>query len=201
MSYYRNNVIHLFALPAIVAGAILHAKSTSIKAIKTKIEDLLPLLSNEMFIRLDDTEQFARDLVDFFVEQDLVVNNRGKISVSDNPKAQSQLALLSKIMKDTLQRYALGFNRLEQINGISRGELESDCEKLAKRLLKLHDIKAPEYFDKKIISSFVSCLREQAYVDIDEAGLMHLTDLGKETAEAINSLLSAEILQSLKTLG
>lgn len=201
MSYYRNNVIHLFALSAVVAGEVLHAKSTSIKAIKGKIEDLLPLLKNEMFINLEDSEQYARDLIAFFVEQDLVVNNRGKISVSSNPKAQSQLTLLSKVMKDTLQRYALAFNRLEQIDGVSRGELESDCEKLAKRLLKLHNIKAPEYFDKKVISSFVSCLREQNYVAVDEAGLMHLTDLGKETAEAINSLLSAEILQSLKTLG
>jgi glycerol-3-phosphate O-acyltransferase len=201
MSYYRNNVIHLFALPAIVAGEILRAKSTSIKAITTKINDLLPLLKNEMFIQVSDTETFARDLVAFFVEQDIVVNNRGKISVSNNPKAQSQLSLLAKVMKDTLQRYALGFNRMQQIDGVSRGELENDCQKLAKRLLKLHDIKAPEYFDKKIISGFVTCLREQDYVMVDEAGLMHLTDLGKETAEAINTLLSAEILQSLQTLG
>lgn len=202
MSYYRNNVIHLFALPAIIAGEILHSKSTSNKAIAQKINDLLPLLKNEMFLTLDDVEQYVKNIIAFFVEQELISNHRGKITIeASNHKGQSQLSLLAKIMKDTLQRYALGFNRLQQVDGVKRSELESDCEKLAKRLLKLHDIKAPEYFDKKMISSFVSCLREQQYVDIDEAGLMHLTDLGKETAEAINSLLSVEIIQSIQALG
>ncbi|NVK23709.1 MAG: glycerol-3-phosphate 1-O-acyltransferase PlsB [Gammaproteobacteria bacterium] len=202
MSYYRNNVIHLFALPAVVAGEIVHQKSTSIKAITAKINDLLPLLANEMFITLTDIEQYARDLVAFFEKQNLVVNNRGKIAVvKDDSKALSQLSLLAKIMKDTLQRYALTFNRLEQVDGIQRSELEKDCQQLAKRLLTLHDIKAPEYFDKKMISSFVSCLREHKYVEVDEAGLMHLTELGKETSEAINSLMSAEVLQSLQALG
>ena len=202
MSYYRNNVIHLYALPAIIAGEILHSKSTSIKAITTKVNDLIPLLQNEMFIRVDDTELYARELVAFFGQQGLIVNNRGRISVSkDNTKALSQLTMLAKIMKDTLQRYALGFNRLQQVEGIKRSELESDCQKLAKRLLKLHDIKAPEYFDKKMISGFVSCLREQKYVDVNEEGLMYLTDLGQETSDSINSLLSPELLQSLQTLG
>jgi len=104
-------------------------------------------------------------------------------------------------MKDTLQRYALGFNRIKQVEGIQRGELEKDCQKLAKRLLTLHDIKAPEYFDKKVISSFVTSLREQEYVTIDEAGLMHLSEKGQAAAEHINRLLSSEILQSLKSLG
>ena len=169
MSYYRNNVIHLFALPAIIAGEIIHTKTTSIKAITAKIEDLLPLLKNEMFLTVSDIETYARSLIAFFEQQGLVVNNRGRISVvKDDNKALSQLTLLAKIMKDTLQRYALTFNRLQQVDGIQRGELEKDCQQLAKRLLKLHDIKAPEYFDKKMISSFVSCLREQKYVDVDE---------------------------------
>ena len=108
---------------------------------------------------------------------------------------------MSKIMKDTLQRYALAFNRIQQVHGIQRGELEADCLKLAKRLLTLHDIKAPEYFDKKLISSFVTSIKEQNYVSTDEAGLMHLTPEGKSAAEQINALLDSEILQSLQSLG
>jgi glycerol-3-phosphate O-acyltransferase len=202
MSYYRNNVVHLFAIPAIIAGVIVNSSATTKEQILAKVNDLLPLLRHELYITITEVEQYAEQVIDFFIQQKLVQDKKGSLTIADkNSMGYLQLNLLAKIMKDTLQRYALGFIRIEQVDGIQRSELEADCQKLAKRLLKLHDVKAPEYFDKKVISNFVSCLREQNYVTVNEAGLMHLTELGKETSDTINSLLSAELLQSLNSLG
>lgn len=202
MSYYRNNVVHLFAIPAIIAGVIVNSNTTTQEDILTKVNDLLPLFKNELFITISDVESYCNQVITFFEQQQLIESNNGVITItSKNSMGYLQLNLLAKIMKDTLQRYALGFIRVEQVDGIQRGELEADCQKLAQRLLKLHDVKAPEYFDKKVISNFVTCLRDQHYVSVDEAGLMHLTELGKETSDTINSLLSAELLQSLNSLG
>mgnify|MGYP000064817087 FL=1 len=202
MSYYRNNVVHLFAIPAIIAGVIVNSNNTTKELILAKVNHLLPLLKNELFITITNVDEYCGQVIDFFIQQELVQDTNGSLSVTaKNSMAYLQLNLLAKIMKDTLQRYALGFIRIEQVEGIQRSELESDCQKLAGRLLKLHDIKAPEYFDKKVISNFVTCLREQQYVSVDEAGLMHLTTSGKATSDTINSLLSAELLQSLNSLG
>ncbi len=202
MSYYRNNVVHLFAVPAIVAAELTHSHTTSIETIQKKVEDILPLLKNEMFITTDDIPAYVQQIVNYFKEQHIVKEVDGQLSIIDRTSMGAlQLNLLAKIMKDTLQRYALAFNRIKQVHGIQRGELESDCMKLAKRLLTLHDIKAPEYFDKKIISSFVTSIKEQKLVRSDEAGLMHLTEEGIQTAEHISSLLDSDILQSLHSLG
>ena len=166
------------------------------------VKSIAPILSNEMFLTIKDLEQYVSDILIWLEQQGLVTLNKINVQVVErNDDGFAKLSLLAKIMKDTLQRYALGFNRIQQVNGIQRGELEKDCQKLAKRLLTLHDIKAPEYFDKKIISGFVSSIREHEYVEIDTAGLMHLSGSGKQAADNINTLLNAEILQSLKSLG
>jgi len=202
MSYYRNNVVHLFSIPSLIAGQLVHNKQTSREDIHAMVQSLLPVLRNEMFITVDDVSEYVNQTLDYFEKRELIAINGDGIELKDrNGEGFLQLNMLSKIMKDTLQRYALGFNRIKQVEGIQRGELEKDCQKLAKRLLTLHDIKAPEYFDKKVISSFVTSLREQEYVTIDEAGLMHLSEKGQAAAEHINRLLSSEILQSLKSLG
>ncbi len=202
MSYYRNNVVHLFSIPSLIAGQLVHNKQTSREDIHAMVQSLLPVLRNEMFITVDDVSEYVNQTLDYFEKRELIALNGDGIELKDrNGEGFLQLNMLSKIMKDTLQRYALGFNRIKQVEGIQRGELEKDCQKLAKRLLTLHDIKAPEYFDKKVISSFVTSLREQEYVTIDEAGLMHLSEKGQAAAEHINRLLSSEILQSLKSLG
>lgn len=202
MSYYRNNVVHLFAIAAIVAAELTHSSRTSSDKIKQKVTNILPLLKNEMFITTKDVDGYVDQTINYFAQNDIIEVNDDALSIRNRSSLGSlQLSLLAKIMKDTLQRYALAFNRIQQVHGIQRSELESDCLKLAKRLLTLHDIKAPEYFDKKITSSFVSCIKEQKYVETDEAGLMHLTDAGKATAEDINSLLESDILQSLQSLG
>ena len=202
MSYYRNNVVHLFAIPAIIAAELTHASTTTLEALQQTVKQILPLLKNEMFITIEDADKYVQNIVKHFIDKGLITETDGQLSIANrNSMGGLQLSLMSKIMKDTLQRYALAFNRIQQVHGIQRGELEADCLKLAKRLLTLHDIKAPEYFDKKLISSFVTSIKEQNYVSTDEAGLMHLTPEGKSAAEQINALLDSEILQSLQSLG
>jgi glycerol-3-phosphate O-acyltransferase len=200
MSYYRNNVIHLFALPSVVAGVLLHHPNCSVDDVIEKTEQLYPLIKNELFLTSNNVRETVLSLIEYLKENKFISIARNKVKLVEQSSSEYfQLVMLSKLMKDTLQRFALGFNRLTQVDGISRSELEADAQKMAKRLLTLHDIKAPEYFDKKLISSFVSCIKEQELVDIDEAGLMRLNKQGKATSAAINSVLNSEVLQSLQT--
>lgn len=202
MSYYRNNIVHLFAIPSLVAGAVLAARTPTQGSILATVTAIAPLLKNEFFITIDDIEAYTKKLITFFIDQEYVQVERDDVLVVDRQSnGYSQLSLLARVMKDTLQRYALTFSRIAQLDGVQRGELEQDSLKLAQRLLKLHDLKAPEYFDKKVISGLVTSIREQGLVEIDEGGLMHLSSQGEQTSAHINNLLSAEILQSLKSLG
>jgi len=202
MSYYRNNVVHLFAIPSLVAGVLVNQPKCSKQEIFDVVNSIVPMLKNEMFITVENVEAYVNDILVWFDKEGLIKLNPVNVqTVARDDDGFAKLNFLSRIMKDTLQRYALGFNRIKQVDGIQRGELEKDCQKTAKRLLTLHDIKAPEYFDKKVISGFVSSIREHDYVEIDAAGLMHLSQSGHQAAEHINSLLSSEILQSLKSLG
>lgn len=202
MSYYRNNVIHLYAIPSLVAGIIINRDKCSKTQIIETVDELLPLLRNELFITVNGVKSYVESLLGYFEEQNIIQVNRGKVQIVSRSSAEfSQLSLLAKIMKDTWQRYALAFNRINVVNGIARSELEKDCEKLAKRLLTLHNIKAPEYFDKKLISGFVSSLREMEYIETDTAGLMRLSEAGHKVADDVNELLSSEILQSIRSLG
>ncbi|MDC2890092.1 hypothetical protein [Psychrosphaera algicola] len=150
MSYYRNNVVHLFAVPSVIAGIILTRRNSTKRDVVEIVSLLIPLLRDEFFMTITDLELYIDNTIEYFESHDVIqLNSDGEFLVDRQSDGYSQLNLLARIMKDTLQRYALTFNRVAQLDGVQRGELERDCLKLAKRLLKLHDLKAPEYFDKK----------------------------------------------------
>ena len=201
MSYYFNNVIHLFVIPGIIASELVHAKATSEAKIIHKVNTLLPLFRDELFLNELNIEEMVHTFIQFLAEEKGFISLGTKIEILDrNHVEYFQLIMLSKLTKDSLQRYALGFSRVAQAKGISRKELEQSCQRSAEKLVKLHSIKAPEYFDKKVISSFVTSMRENNYIDIDENGLMHLSESGNEAANVVNSLFATDVLQSINSI-
>ena len=74
MTYYRNNVLHIFALPALLASFFQSTSRMSREQILRYTRALYPYLQSELFIRwtLDELDAVVDQWLEAFVEQGLL---------------------------------------------------------------------------------------------------------------------------------
>ncbi|MDO8697695.1 MAG: glycerol-3-phosphate 1-O-acyltransferase PlsB, partial [Pseudomonas sp.] len=204
MTYYRNNVLHIFALPALLASFFQSNARISREQILRYSRALYPYLQSELFIRwsLDELDAVIDQWLAAFVEQGLL---RFEDGVFLRPAPSSRqfvlLTLLSRAIAQTLQRFymaiALVLNAGQ--NALSAEELEDLCTVMAQRLSILHGLNAPEFFDKSLFRHFIQTLLDEGVLTQDEAGkLSHHELLGELAEGAAKRVLPAEIRLSIR---
>ena len=204
MTYYRNNVLHIFALPALLASFFQSNARISREQILRFSRALYPYLQSELFIRwnLDELDAVIDQWLTAFVEQGLL---RFEDGVFLRPAPSSRqfvlLTLLSRTIAQTLQRFymaiALVLNAGQ--NALSAEELEDLCTVMAQRLSILHGLNAPEFFDKSLFRHFIQTLLDEGVLRQDEAGkLSHHELLGDLAEGAAKRVLPAEIRLSIR---
>jgi len=198
LNYYRNNVIHLFCVPSLLARFILQQQKTDIESCQKLIEKLYPLFAAEWFLK-PLANNYVETILNNLHDQGLIRVIGNDISIiSDSSSAYFQLDLLSRIIDCTLQRYAVVLGLIPKELGISRAQLETSSQNLAQRLSLLHGIKTPEFYDKKVLSSFILGLKENKLLEVDHNNDFQSGQALGELYDAITHLLSPNVLQSIE---
>lgn len=167
MTYYRNNIIHLLALPSLIAQTLISHQSISQQQLIDKISLIYPFLKKELFLSLDAkhlAEQIAAYLQELERQQLVTIDNQ---QIAINPIKTQMLILLGRTISETLQRYAITLNLLQGNPALTRIELESHSQEIAQRLAQIHGINAPEFFDKGVFATLLETLKELNYLDRD----------------------------------
>lgn len=200
-SYYRNNVLHLFMLPSLLASAVLHHRSISGQQLLSYIEQLYPLLRAELFLYVSSLHTYCQALLQFMTEQGLIERNDDNYCA---PAQQSRhyyrLSLLAHNAEDTLQRYAIVLNLVQTQGPLSRSDLEKCSHQLAQRLLQLHGIIAPEYYDKGLFTTLINALKEARISHTNNSNQVCSSDRLEQLTQIVNTLLRNDILQSLQSI-
>ncbi|MGR5069901.1 MULTISPECIES: glycerol-3-phosphate 1-O-acyltransferase PlsB [Vibrio] len=167
MTYYRNNIIHLFALPSLIAQMIIRQRNLSVEKIQENVAQIYPFLKKELF--LSYKEEKLNDLVvkilNEFAEQKMISLDGGKLEI--NQSNNQPLVLLGRTITETLQRYSIAMNLLVADQELGKSDLEQQSQDIAQRLGRLHGINAPEFFDKGVFTAMFNTLKEQQYLDSD----------------------------------
>lgn len=201
-TYYRNNVMHVFALPALIAAAVIQHNGIEKAQLIKIIEAIFPLLKRELFIHFDSSQanDYANTLVKEMKQGGLLLQSGRKIKAPENDTPQYlSLSLLNNLIQDTLQRYAIVLSNLSPDTGVSRSELEAKSVKVAERLSALHGINAPEYYDKNVLKGFVAALREADMV-VESAGSISHAEQSLSLQSVIITLINGDIAQSIASL-
>lgn len=199
LNYYRNNVQHLFAIPSLICLIVLRNKSISIESIHRQIVQLYPLFQQELFMK-----PYSKDYIDATLlglqQIGLIKVDKDAVLISESPAEQAQLKLLSQMIHCTLIRYASVLKIIEQETSVSREILEENSQKIAKQLAQLFDINTPEFYDKKILTSFVSSLKENSLIASCEQGKFGRTEKSTELAATIKKLLAPSVTNTLNAI-
>ncbi|MEG3223596.1 glycerol-3-phosphate 1-O-acyltransferase PlsB [Vibrio gigantis] len=167
MTYYRNNIIHLFALPSLIAQMTIRQHGLTIDTIQKNVAAIYPFLKKELFLSYDEDQ--LEDVVSKIIEE---LVGQGMLVVSDNEVTINQsnsqaLMLLGRTISETLQRYSIALNLLAENPDLDKSDLEQKSQDIAQRLGRLQGINAPEFFDKGVFASMFATLKQQQYLDND----------------------------------
>ncbi|CAN7662776.1 glycerol-3-phosphate 1-O-acyltransferase PlsB [Aquipseudomonas alcaligenes] len=204
MTYYRNNVLHIFALPALLASFFQSSGRMSREQILRYTRALYPYLQAELFIRwnLDELDAVVDQWLEAFVEQGLLkFENETYVRPAPSSRQFVLLTLLLRSIAQTLQRFYMAIALLLNAgqNQLAAEELEDLCTVMAQRLSILHGLNAPEFFDKSLFRHFIQTLLDQRVLRQDEAGkLSYHPALGDLAEGAAKRVLPAEIRLSIR---
>ena len=208
MTYNRNNIQHLFALPALIASFFRTRGLLSEEAVLTGCRALYPFLRNEFFLPWEpaDSDRVAKDYIANMLNSGLLIREsedrlrRPEVSSA----AYSSFAALSRVLGETLERQAMAVLLLteERTRGVElrREKFENDCRLLAERMAVLTGRDAPEFFDKALFSAYLDTLIEIGVVTQGDQGLLTVDARCERISERSVELLSDETRQMLLQL-
>ncbi|WP_337879993.1 glycerol-3-phosphate 1-O-acyltransferase PlsB [Rheinheimera sp.] len=200
MSYYRNNVSHLFVIPALLATALLQHHELSAVQLKNIIQLIQPLLADELFLQLDDLDLYLSQLLGCLQQAGLIQQQQGQFSAVPVQQAgHRMLELLAFNAQDILQRYAVVLNLLSG-DPVSREELEQKSQDMAKRLNTLHGVSSPEYLDKNLFATLVNALKGAGYCQLTDNNALIAGSSAQPVQQTVNALLHADVLQTVLSI-
>jgi glycerol-3-phosphate O-acyltransferase len=177
MTYYRNNVLHLFTAAAWIACCFQSNRRMVRQRVLKLGRSIYPFLQAELFLPWSEDEFAARidKTIDVFVREGLLeqVNEDDGGILQRNAGQTDEVFRLRAIghsLQQAFERYYIAISVLVK-NGpgvLGAAELESLCHLAAQRLSLLYAPAAPEFFDKTLFRGFIQKLRELKLVWPDE---------------------------------
>ncbi|AEW44209.1 glycerol-3-phosphate O-acyltransferase [Serratia symbiotica str. 'Cinara cedri'] len=197
MKYYRNNIHHLLVLPALIAAIVINYGKVSLSELLRQINLIYPMLKAELFLHYGQEclEEALQKLIKEMIRQKLIYRDHDDITLNI-PRIYT-LKLLAASVRKNLQCYAIIISILSTNPSIARLALEKKSRIIAENLSKIHNINITEFFDKEILASLITMLREKGYMnDINDTN--HTSDTIREHLIKIYTILSVLITPAIK---
>ena len=205
LGYFRNNVLHLFALPALLACLLSHNRILTRQRAKEAIHGIYWLLRAELFLPWETVELDA--LID---RTEAVLCTRGLIFSDDqtsilrapspNSEASPELRQLGEIIRPTLERQFLTLALLQHHGSgqLTRAALEDSTHLLAQRLAMLYEFNLAEFSEKLPFANVIRNLIDAGLLQIGKDGLLLFDDRIGRAAAQTELLLAADVRNSIQ---
>ncbi|MFT0212751.1 glycerol-3-phosphate 1-O-acyltransferase PlsB [Pseudomonas sp. F1_0610] len=204
MTYYRNNVLHMFALPGLIMSYFHSNSRMSREQVIRFTATLYPFLRAELFIRFEkeQLEEVINQWLNAFLEQG-ILSLEGDYYQRPAPSSPRYvfLTLMARTISPTLQRFYMSLAIL-----LNKGQYQLTAEELeqlstvmAQRLSILHGINAPEFFDKTLFRHFTQTLFTERVLWKNAENKIGFTRKLNELVESVaRRVLPAEIRLSIR---
>src|SRR5580692_1087916 len=174
-TYYRNNILHLFAMPSLLACAFVSNARMRTVDIQRLVWRVYPYISAELFLRWDEAQiaGVADSLLETFAQLNLLQGNADRSEWQRPPPTSLEairLSLLAQATIQTLERYYLAIALLLQAGSgaITPEALEERCHLMAQRMTVLYGLNSPEFVDKSLFRNFIDLLIRRNVIQMSE---------------------------------
>ncbi|MGB5689656.1 MAG: glycerol-3-phosphate 1-O-acyltransferase PlsB [Woeseiaceae bacterium] len=207
MTYFRNNILHLLAVPASVACCFIQGTELAHAELQRLVRLIYPFMRRELCLKWDSDEvdEVTTEAIESLIDVGILTRGKRKNTLV-RPRAGSekafQLLMLGQTMVPMLQRFYLVIAILVG-NGsgrLSRGGLESMCQQSAERLSMIYGLHSPDFFNKTLFHDFIKTLHEQGVLRRDEEGTIEFDDDIHSIGADARLVLGEEIRHSILSL-
>ena len=209
LSYFRNNVLHLFTAASWIACCFQNNRRMSQAGVLRLGRNVYPFLQAELFLPWSE-EQFAQrllDTIEVFIREGLLerINEEEGGILARNAGQTDEVFRLRAIghsLQQAFERYYIAISVLVK-NGpgkLGAGELESMCQLAAQRLSLLYAPAAPEFFDRTLFRGFIQKLRELRLVWLDENSKLAFDERLDAWARDAKFILGRELRHTIEKI-
>ncbi len=204
MTYYRNNVLHLFALPSLIACAFISNAVVPTEDIQRLVWRIYPYVCAELFLKWSEEELPAavEAMLQALARQGILeavdAGRAWRRPVTTAPGAV-QLSLLAQATIQTIEHYYLAIALLLQSGSgtlTSKG-LAERCQLMAQRIGMLYGFNSPEFADRAMFENFIAQLLEREVLKAGEGGTLLYDDVLERVAVDAEFVLSEQIRHSI----
>ena len=203
-TYTRNNVLHLFAMPSLIACCFLSNAAMGTEDVQRLAGRIYPYVAAELFLRWSEEELPAvvADTLEALAGLGLLESSSDERlwqRPQPNSLAAMQLSLLAQTTVATVERYYLAIALLigAGSGAIGQAALEERCQLMAQRMTMLYGINSPEFFDRSLFENFIDLLRARGVVRADEGGRLVFDETLVRVATDAQLVLSEQIRHSI----
>ena len=204
IAYYRNNVLHLFALPSLVACAFIGNSMLRTEDIQRLAWRVYPYVASELFLRWNEGELagVVDGVLAALAEQGVLQSDEdrsGWMRPPPDSPAALQLSMLAQATIQIIERYYLAISLLLKSGSgtMSQKALEEDCQLAAQRINMLYGYNSPEFFDRALFANFIDLLRERGVIRVGAGGNLEFDEVLVRVAADAQLVLSEQIRHSI----
>jgi glycerol-3-phosphate O-acyltransferase len=203
-TYFRNNILHLFALPSLLACVFVSHAQVSTWDIQRLARRIYPYIAAELFLRWSESE--LAQLVDAMlaamaaaglIEPEAAID--GWTRAAPASAQAMQLSLLGQAAVQTIERYYMVVAQLVQAGSgsLTQATLEERCQLTARRMTLLYGLNSPEFFDRTMFGNFIGLLRERGVIRAGGNDKLEFDEILTHVAQDAQFVLSEQLRHSI----
>ncbi|WP_404417156.1 glycerol-3-phosphate 1-O-acyltransferase PlsB [Marinospirillum sp.] len=174
LTYYRNNILHLFALQGLVAFLFINQKTLSSEQVHQQASSVYPILAAELFLPWSQAEleprlqQTLRQLTELGLLEETPEGCWQK--PAEHLASHLRLRLLAQLVQPALERIYLLLALLERegSGSLTSAELVATTQQMAERLTLLQGLDSPEFSDSRLFDQALVILLQLGWLQEDE---------------------------------
>ena len=200
MRYYRNNILHVYMLPALICRILERTAKISKDELNAHVQRLMALIKNDLFLwqTPEIINQQVESTLQTLVEANIAKeSNAGYISLTDDTELLTNIRTMGECIDETMQRFAIITSLVNRLAPIAKAELEEQVVSIAKRLSVLNNINAPEFIDKKAQATLINAMKTHGYLGVDDDGKLVANSTLENVRAIVTTLVDIEVLQSI----
>ena len=205
MTYFRNNILHLLAVPATVACCFIQGRQLEHAELQRLIDLIYPFMRKELRLKwaADEIDDVTTSAIETLLDHGLLSRRKHKTMLERPPAGSApayQLMMLGQAMVPMLQRFYLVIALLVQHGSgtLTRVQLERMCQISAERLSMIYGLHSPDFFNKTLFHDFIRMLQEQEVLRRNGEGLLDfdedLVDIGSDARLVLGEEIRHSIL-------
>ncbi len=203
-TYFRNNTLHLFALPSLIACVFVSNAQVSSWDLRRLAGRIYPYIAAELFLRWDEKElpQVIETVLAAMAAHGLIESEPavdGWTRAAPASAQAMQLSLLAQATVQTIERYYMVVAQLVQAGSgvLDQVTLEERCQLTAQRMTLLYGLNSPEFFDPAMFENFIGLLRTRGVIRAGADGRLEFDAVLISVAQDAQFVLSEQLRHSI----